>query len=135
MLEVLAVLAWWRAIRGSKSKRKDMPEAPVATAVALETDEAPVCRSVSEPTAAAEQAPGPMRRSVSDSLATSAQAVSGELDTLLEHLERCLTKAQLAQGRAVRLRAELELLTLLGAARNLLQRSLGPVTAWRGCGR
>ncbi|CAJ1367894.1 unnamed protein product [Effrenium voratum] len=124
LLEVLAVIAWFRAIRGSKSMRQAVREAPTATLVALpETDEAPVCRSLSEPTAA-EQAPGPMCRSVSDSLATSAQAVSGELDTLLEHLERCLMKVQLAQGRAARPRAELELLTLLGAARDLLERSL-----------
>ncbi|CAJ1422778.1 unnamed protein product [Effrenium voratum] len=127
VLEVLAVLAWWRAVRGSKSTRQDgqaLPEAPAAVVALPETDEAPVCRSMSEPTAAAEQAPGPISRSVSDSLASSAQAVSGELDTLARRLERCLMKVQLAQGRAPRLRAELELLTLLGAARDLLERSL-----------
>ncbi|CAJ1421903.1 unnamed protein product [Effrenium voratum] len=90
---------------------------------ALSASEAP--RSVSESVAAL-QAPGPARRSISDSLAASAQAVSGELfDELAEHLEASLMQVELSQRHAVHLRrAELHLLALLGGARDLLMRSL-----------
>lgn len=66
-----------------------------------------------------------VRRSISEAL--RAIEPSGETcDELLEHLEQSLLQVELSKSHAVLLkRAEVHLLTLLGALRDVLSRLLG----------